>query len=968
MLLNKEPFISKIEIDNEKQDKIHIYLADWQVENFENFVYLKDSLSSNLKLPIYRNETDFWITLDLPNTKDIIGKTFEIKVKDKNTNNYYFIRLQEDYLDYGNRFSRPMKLSDEIGVLFEQEERKLSLTVGSKQVLLNIIARKYISANAINFKHLDDKVSIDIKIDYLLNEFHLSGIHFHHCDIGEWESYYECTSNTNLLGVTIDLKEIFFEPGNFEGYLRFENEQELFFVPIISKIQKFFKYNVNANEYKTVTLEKYKALHIRWYFENYSLSIADFHYKSNRYLFKLTQKIEKAAILNQIRIKKRKTNQVQQFPLYKDEDYYYFYSDDLACAEWDDSFRGDLQLPIQYPSERKDYYYLKENIQLAGQYFTLPELENSIPTCQSFYIAQDGRVSYVLETRQRLLNESYSTVIPVLKKIVVKKNFIHIEVTTGTSKFKSLGLHVHYRNGEDWEEKLIFPASDYQTRKGNTVQCFSIDVCKYEWEQFYQDIYLKFKVDKNTFFFRKIKSVSKWIKWKLRYSLNSNQYLFPYDQSINGQYLIYPYITRSSELSLNYRIQGKFETKKFKTNEKLAVLQFLFTWWRPDLKNIWLTHEKYSETAQDNSYYFFKYMYHHHPEKKLFYVIDTSSTDYKRLAGMEDRVLPFMSRKHLYYILFASLIVASESKGHGFSWRTSKGIVRQFLDIKPFVFLQHGVLGLKKIDDTFSASGLNKAELFTTSSEFEKQIVVDYLGYNPESVVVTGLPRWDNLNQGKADKNNSILIMPTWRNWLEEVEDKIFIESDYFKTYNRLINSKELSNFLEEKGVVANFYLHPKFNQYSHLFNNENSNVKIIYFGEAAVNELIKQASILVTDYSSVAWEALYQRIPTIFYQFDQEKYIEEQGAYMDLNNDLFGPVCFTEKDLIYHLYSSINNSLDELEIVEIQKKYFSYVDQNNSQRVYKEIFGRIDNIENSTTSLILKKLKRKILFWRTKT
>ncbi|MFQ7975868.1 MAG: CDP-glycerol glycerophosphotransferase family protein [Enterococcus gallinarum] len=298
-------------------------------------------------------------------------------------------------------------------------------------------------------------------------------------------------------------------------------------------------------------------------------------------------------------------------------------------------------------------------------------------------------------------------------------------------------------------------------------------------------------------------------------------------------------------------------------------------------------------------------------------------------------------------------------KGTVFLGGHQKGIVRQFLDIKPFVFLQHGVLGLKKIDDTFSASGLNKAELFTTSSEFEKQIVVDYLGYKPENVVVTGLPRWDNLNQGKADKNNSILIMPTWRNWLEEVEDKIFIESDYFKTYNRLINSKELSNFLEEKGVVANFYLHPKFNQYSHLFSNENSNVKIIYFGEAAVNELIKQASILVTDYSSVAWEALYQRIPTIFYQFDQEKYIEEQGAYMDLNNDLFGPVCFTEKDLIYHLYSSINNSLDELEIVEIQKKYFSYVDQNNSQRVYKEIFGRKISIEQNSFDLLKKILKR---------
>lgn len=49
--------------------------------------------------------------------------------------------------------------------------------------------------------------------------------------------------------------------------------------------------------------------------------------------------------------------------------------------------------------------------------------------------------------------------------------------------------------------------------------------------------------------------------------------------------------------------------------------------------------------------------------------------------------------------------------------------------------------------------------------------------------------------------------------------------------------------------------------------------IHLISFGEVAVNEMLMRCRMLITDYSSVCWDVLYQDKPTLFYQFDLDKY-----------------------------------------------------------------------------------------------
>ena len=78
---------------------------------------------------------------------------------------------------------------------------------------------------------------------------------------------------------------------------------------------------------------------------------------------------------------------------------------------------------------------------------------------------------------------------------------------------------------------------------------------------------------------------------------------------------------------------------------------------------------------------------------------------------------------------------------------------------------------------------------FVTTGKVEQEIAVNELLYTEETAPITGFARWDALVD-KEDKNDRfILVMPTWRSWLEDVSDEEFMQSDYFNRYTSLLKS-----------------------------------------------------------------------------------------------------------------------------------------------------------------------------------
>lgn len=436
-------------------------------------------------------------------------------------------------------------------------------------------------------------------------------------------------------------------------------------------------------------------------------------------------------------------------------------------------------------------------------------------------------------------------------------------------------------------------------------------------------------------------------KSRLSRRLERLKRLFVVDSYRQGEDLsVSLYQTVGGQFALVCQDYSPYSGLRFRLKERLALL--ITKWFRKQLvgKNIFLCYEKYCCMAQDNGFYFFQHCMDHNMEEKMnrsiYFVIDKKQPDYReRLLPYRDHVIQFMSLKHMVYILAARLLISSDSKPHAYAWRAKESVILpRILNEKKLVFLQHGVIALKRVE--FYSKGPNAVNLFVTSNQREHDIIVEEMSYPSEDVIITGLARWDVLKD-KGLQERHILVMPTWRNWLEEVSDLVFMASNYYRNYMSLLNDARLDRLLEEQDLYLDFYIHPKFRSYLSDFSISNGKrVRLIPFGTEPLNQLIMGCKLLVTDYSSVCWDVYYQGKPVLFYQFDVEQYQETTGAYIDLETELFGDRVMTAEELLAQLeaYAKADFQLPE-RYAKMRPQMYAYLDRNNSQRICEEIMKR---------------------------
>ena len=405
----------------------------------------------------------------------------------------------------------------------------------------------------------------------------------------------------------------------------------------------------------------------------------------------------------------------------------------------------------------------------------------------------------------------------------------------------------------------------------------------------------------------------------------------------NG-FFLYPYNTSSKKLAFQFREEGEYDHLGFRVKELTAFAAYylLKPYW--DSRHIQLVYEKFCMMAQDNGYYFFKYCMDHEEEKRqnnhIYYVITKDAPDRKKLDAYQSHLVDFMSIRHMIYMIAAELLVSTDTRNHLYTMRQRGSILKRYLRKKPLVFLQHGVTALKKVDFFYGKGKSGSCNLFVVTSDFEKKIVEDYFGYAEDEIVNSGFARWDVL-EDKSEGLREILIMPTWRAWLENVTLEEFKESDYFHNYMALLNSPRFHCFLEKNDLLANFYLHSKFREFIQDFSVESDRIRLIVFGEEPANELMMRCKMLVTDYSSVCWDVFYLDKPVVFFQFDRDKYMEAHGSYLDMDRELFGD-CAQDVDglLTYMERCADDHFVVRPEYEKMQKSFYKYFDDQNSRRI----------------------------------
>ena len=98
------------------------------------------------------------------------------------------------------------------------------------------------------------------------------------------------------------------------------------------------------------------------------------------------------------------------------------------------------------------------------------------------------------------------------------------------------------------------------------------------------------------------------------------------------------------------------------------------------------------------------------------------------------------------------------------------------------------------------------------------------------------------------------------------------------------------------------------------------------------IDSLLVVSDILITDYSSVAFEYAITERPIIFFTYDLEEYIEQRGLYFDFEKDAPGPLCRDSESIINYILN-IDERFDKDKLLKFKREYVDACDGHATER-----------------------------------
>jgi len=223
-----------------------------------------------------------------------------------------------------------------------------------------------------------------------------------------------------------------------------------------------------------------------------------------------------------------------------------------------------------------------------------------------------------------------------------------------------------------------------------------------------------------------------------------------------------------------------------------------------------------------------------------------------------------------------------------------------------------------------------------------------------DQIWVTGLPRTDFLLMDENElpdylweenrivrelknKKKLVVFVPTYRQ-TSVVDDAVYYQfSDY--------EIECLKRVLRENGAILGVRLH-YFNNSSKIFNiGKYIDDDVIFdLGQNIIREIspiIRNADLVISDYSSVFIDALVLGKPVIGFIYDYSNYTEKQdGLLYDYGIVFPGPLANCFEELLTAIESELKGSTQALgeKYAVDQSIFFKYSDKNNSARVVAKV------------------------------
>ncbi|WP_187290439.1 bifunctional glycosyltransferase/CDP-glycerol:glycerophosphate glycerophosphotransferase [Curtobacterium sp. B18] len=367
--------------------------------------------------------------------------------------------------------------------------------------------------------------------------------------------------------------------------------------------------------------------------------------------------------------------------------------------------------------------------------------------------------------------------------------------------------------------------------------------------------------------------------------------------------------------------------------------------------NAWVFMDRDNQ-ANDNAEHLYRWVRQHHPEINAWFVLTRSSPDWHRLADEGFRLIAHGSEEWRALLLHAAHLVSSHIDAY----------VVQPLDVRRygppkyrFTWLQHGVTNY----DISRWINPKPVELLVVVTPQEREAIAGPgpYSFSDREVVLTGFPRHDELLRKResvavADRD-AILIMPTWRKRLSgrqvkgsntRAKNPAFLESDYARAWIDLLTSAALHDLAASAGKRIVFMPHPNLEPYLSDFDLPPA-VEVRGYAEVNVQDVLARGAAMITDYSSIAFDAAFLDMPLVYFQFDAETFFDGthvgRRGYFDYGRDGFGRVSRSADEVIDALAVIAESGFtSEPQFTVRSAEAFVTRDELNCQRVFDAMQG----------------------------
>ena len=177
-----------------------------------------------------------------------------------------------------------------------------------------------------------------------------------------------------------------------------------------------------------------------------------------------------------------------------------------------------------------------------------------------------------------------------------------------------------------------------------------------------------------------------------------------------------------------------------------------------------------------------------------------------------------------------------------------------------YIFLGHGVQYIKSYlyKNYLSYKKYNK--ILLPPNKRIINIAIEG-GWKIENIIKIGLPKWDNYiiyEKNMLSPKRSIFLMFTWR---KVKKGKVMSDLYYDNIYN-ILNNIAINEQLKNNSINLYYCFHHRLKERRRM--NRNNNIKLI--NQIDISNVLKNSSLIITDFSAIMFDAIIQKKPLILY------------------------------------------------------------------------------------------------------